>query len=52
MQYLDLVTQPLKSLGARGCSEDKDSKQELQAKTPKNSSPGHLRTKSRTGTET
>lgn len=50
-QYLDLVTQPLESLDTGGCSEDEESKQELQAKTPENSSPRHLGTKSRTGTE-
>lgn len=50
-QYLDLITQPLESLDARGCSEDEESKQELQAKTPENGSPGHLGTKSRAGTE-
>lgn len=26
MQYLDLVTQPLESLDAGGCSEDEESK--------------------------
>lgn len=38
-QYLDLVTQPPESLDTGGCSEDEESKQELQAKTPENSSP-------------
>lgn len=50
-RYLDLIPQPLESLVARGCSEDEESKHDLQANAQKNSSPAHLGTKSRTGTE-